>query len=393
MEIPFLKSINPFHKARNLRALGEVHPSETFHGLIDRERARADRTGQEFSIACFDAGDLNGRSVETLSSLAAILTERVRETDVVGWLREECLGVFLSGTGSKGAWIFTEDVRGKAKLDSVPVKCLVYTYPSVWISPNGNGNGTRGSKQDTDDMGREESPPVEDLKPLVARRIPTWKRMIDILGAVAGLILLSPLFLLISILIKIVSPGGPVFYRQERIGHAGRTFTFFKFRTMHPDNDAMIHQRYLSTLIRGDQAMEKLDADRDPRIIRFGKFLRQSCLDELPQLINVLRGEMSLVGPRPCLPYEAQEYLQWHARRFDNVPGMTGLWQVNGKNKTTFKQMIRFDIAYSQQISPWMDLRILLKTIPVILNLVMDHLSGKRGSSASQPRSMVKRPS
>ncbi|HEX9156895.1 MAG TPA: sugar transferase, partial [Syntrophales bacterium] len=176
----------------------------------------------------------------------------------------------------------------------------------------------------------------------------------------------------------------PVFYRQNRVGYLGKTFTFWKFRTMHVDNDATGHQNYLSSLIHGDAPMLKLDADRDPRIIPCGRIIRQSCLDELPQFINVLLGDMSLVGPRPCLQYEADEYLAWHARRFDSVPGMTGLWQVNGKNKLTFKQMIRFDIQYARTMSPWLDVRILMRTIPAIVKMVAEHLAGKRAARAER---------
>jgi len=137
-----------------------------------------------------------------------------------------------------------------------------------------------------------------------------------------------------------------VFFKQERIGYKGRSFDFLKFRTMKADSGTRVHEKHLKTLINNDIQMDKLDGENDPRIIPFGKFLRQSCLDELPQLINVLRGDMSLVGPRPCLAYEAQEYNLWHTKRFDIKPGMTGSWQVNGKNRTTFKEMIRLDINY-----------------------------------------------
>jgi lipopolysaccharide/colanic/teichoic acid biosynthesis glycosyltransferase len=135
----------------------------------------------------------------------------------------------------------------------------------------------------------------------------------------------------------------------------------------------------LKSLIQGgDQAMVKLDAKNDPRIIPLGWILRQSGLDELPQLINVLRGDMSLVGPRPCLPYEAKEYDQWHGERFDTAPGLTGLWQVSGKNRTTFKDMMRFDIRYSRRMSIWMEIRILFKTLPAIAQQIRDHRAKKR---------------
>lgn len=374
-----------FSNGRKEDSFHGIHPPPIFHALIEKERARAERTGVRFSLACFDASKQNGTAMDALRLLAATLEGRTRDTDEVGWFDDSCIGVLLAGTGEEGARIYAKNIQSKTFGDPSPMDCRVYTYPSLWSSPKGKGNGSS--------MGLErskESPGT--IHELVSKKMPAWKRAIDILGSAAGLILLSPLFLLIAAVIKIVSPG-PVFFRQDRVGHAGKVFTFLKFRTMHVNNDAAVHKQYLSTLIRGDQAMEKLDADRDPRIIRFGRFLRQSCLDELPQLINVLLGDMSLVGPRPCLPYEAQEYLLWHARRFDTVPGMTGLWQVNGKNKTTFKEMIRYDIAYSRQMSPWLDLSTLLKTVPTVCSLVMEYLQRKRAASTSPPAALIDRAS
>ena len=202
--------------------------------------------------------------------------------------------------------------------------------------------------------------------------LPVWKRTVDVIIASVGLTLLSPLFLLVAAVIRIVSPG-PAIFRQERVGHTGKPFTMWKFRTMHLSNEDTVHRRYLQELIRGSQPMAKLDSGGDSRIIPFGKILRRTCIDELPQLLNVLQGDMTLVGPRPCLPYEAEEYLPWHSRRFDSVPGLTGLWQVSGKNRTTFKEMVRFDIAYSRTISPWVDIKIIAKTLPAICTQVADH--------------------
>jgi lipopolysaccharide/colanic/teichoic acid biosynthesis glycosyltransferase len=201
--------------------------------------------------------------------------------------------------------------------------------------------------------------------------LPAWKRSVDVIIASVGLMLLSPLFLLIGTVIRIVSPG-PAFFRQERVGHTGKPFNMWKFRTMHLANEDTVHRRYLQGLIRGSKPMAKLDSGGDTRIIPFGKMLRRTCIDELPQLVNVLQGDMTLVGPRPCLPYEAAEYLPWHSRRFDSIPGLTGLWQVSGKNRTTFKEMIRFDIAYSRTISPWGDIKIMAKTLPAICTQFAD---------------------
>ncbi len=211
------------------------------------------------------------------------------------------------------------------------------------------------------------------------RRIPLWKRAFDIIGSGVGLFLLSPLFLLIALYIKIVSPG-PVFFKQNRIGWSGKEFTMWKFRSMRPDADSSVHRQHMAKLIqnstdpsdkRSVQVLTKIA--NDPRIIPFGVIFRKSCLDELPQLINVFLGCMTLVGPRPAIPYEVEKYMHWHKERFDTVPGMTGLWQVSGKNKLSFKEMVRLDIRYVRERSPWLDIKILLKTPPAIIIQVREN--------------------
>ena len=151
----------------------------------------------------------------------------------------------------------------------------------------------------------------------------------------------------------------------------------WKFRTMHVNNNEEIHQQHIANVIKSDKPIGKLDDQNDNRIIPFGKVLRYSCLDEFPQLLNVLRGDMSLIGPRPLLLYEADKLLQWQASRYDILPGMSGLWQVKGKNRTTFKEQIRFDIQYSRKRSPGLDSKILLLTVPTILGMVSDLLNSK----------------
>jgi lipopolysaccharide/colanic/teichoic acid biosynthesis glycosyltransferase len=193
----------------------------------------------------------------------------------------------------------------------------------------------------------------------------------DVAGSLILIVLLSPLFLLTAVYIKAVSPG-KAFFKQKRVGYRGKIFTFIKFRTMHQNNDPGVHREHLKDLIKSGRPMEKLDGGRDARIIPHGKVIRKLCLDELPQLFNVLRREMSLVGPRPCIPYEAEEYLRWHAHRFDTLPGMTGLWQVSGKNKLSFEKMIRLDISYALRMSPLFDLKILLLTGPAIIKMVFE---------------------
>jgi lipopolysaccharide/colanic/teichoic acid biosynthesis glycosyltransferase len=300
-----------------------------------------------------------GRRVATtfLWHFVRVLAARMRESDVIGWLDERRVGAVLPATPAEGARAFVASLR-EAMVSHVPVpSCSIHTYP--WPPPAGPC---------------PEGAPARDAAPVPGLPIPLWKRAMDVLGASVSLILLSPVFAAVALLIKAVSPG-PVFFKQERIGYMGKPFTFWKFRTMRVNNDATSHERHLKKLICGGDAMEKLDSGRDPRIIPFGRFLRQSCLDELPQLFNVLGGTMSLVGPRPCLPYEAREYDVWHRRRFAAMPGMTGLWQVKGKNRTTFREMIRLDIAYIRMLSFRLDVMILLKTVSVVLGLVAEHFA------------------
>jgi lipopolysaccharide/colanic/teichoic acid biosynthesis glycosyltransferase len=209
-----------------------------------------------------------------------------------------------------------------------------------------------------------------------------WKRTLDILLILLALPFLIPLALFIALLIRSVSTG-PVLFRQERVGYMGRRFMCFKFRTMFVDADTTTHQGHLNQLMNSNTPMMKMDSRGDPRIIPLGLFLRASGLDELPQLINVLRGEMSLVGPRPCLPYEYDKYLPWQKKRFGTVPGLTGLWQVSGKNKTTFVEMIQLDIKYAKNKSLWWDLKIILMTVPALIIQMLETPRGKKMSPGS----------
>ena len=221
------------------------------------------------------------------------------------------------------------------------------------------------------------------LEPFYVRKIPPWKRTMDIIGAIFGLIFFSPLMLLISLLIKIVSPG-PILFKQERVGFGGKSFQFLKFRTMKVNADKTKHQKYYTQLInaslngvKSEKVMTKLD-DSNTDIIPFGRILRITYLDELPQLLNVLIGDMSIVGPRPPIFYEVEEYLRWHNGRFDSVPGMTGLWQVSGKNRLTFREMIQLDVRYSRQLSFWLDIKILLMTPFAIISQIMDEFKKEK---------------
>jgi exopolysaccharide production protein ExoY len=211
--------------------------------------------------------------------------------------------------------------------------------------------------------------------------LPRWKRALDITLILLDLPVLLPVSLLIAALIRVVSKG-PLLFKQHRVGRGGENFLCYKFRTMHVGAETKCHQGHLHQLMQSDVPMTKMDARGDARIIPFGVVLRATGLDELPQLINVWCGDMSIVGPRPCLPYEAELYQPWQRERFNATPGLTGLWQVSGKNRTTFTEMMRLDIEYSRRLNLWLDLGIIFKTVPALLIQVTETQKKKSAPQA-----------
>jgi lipopolysaccharide/colanic/teichoic acid biosynthesis glycosyltransferase len=203
------------------------------------------------------------------------------------------------------------------------------------------------------------------------RRAPSTKRSLDLLLAGSLLVVLSPLLLALAVAVRLTSRG-PAIFRQERLGLGGRPFMVLKFRTMYTDADDAVHRAYVTQLLTdeapaagGSSGLFKLEAD--PRITPLGRWLRRTSLDELPQLINVLRGEMSLVGPRPALAWEAQLYRESDRQRFDVLPGITGLWQVSGRSRLSMREALALDVEYVRRRSLWLDLVILARTIPTVL--------------------------
>jgi lipopolysaccharide/colanic/teichoic acid biosynthesis glycosyltransferase len=213
---------------------------------------------------------------------------------------------------------------------------------------------------------------------------PAWKRAFDFVI----LFLTAPIWLPISCCVALairIGSSGPIFFRQERVGYRGHTFTCFKFRTMKPNAEQETHRSHVKDLITSSAPMTKLDSGKDARLIPGGNWIRAAGLDELPQIINIFKGEMSIVGPRPCIPYEYALYEPWQRSRCDAPPGLTGLWQVSGKNRTTFEQMVRFDIEYARRMSLWLDVSIVARTAPAILRQVSDLVAAKRSSKAAAP--------
>ena len=213
-------------------------------------------------------------------------------------------------------------------------------------------------------------------------RFPSWKRALDITFVIITAPCWLPLMLLIMALVRFNS-SGPIIYRQQRVGYRRKLFMIFKFRTMHVNVDTRTHEDYFANLMRSDRPMTKLDNTGDTRVFRGGRFLRVTGLDELPQIFNVLRGDMSLVGPRPCLPNEFERYGSSEQLRVNAPPGLTGYWQVNGKNKTTFKEMIAMDMFYIANMSPWLDLKIMSRTIPVLFEQARTSISSRLRKQAT----------
>ena len=208
--------------------------------------------------------------------------------------------------------------------------------------------------------------------------IPRWKRLLDLTCICLSFPFWSTAMTFVSAWILLASPG-PLLFRQERIGYRERRFMILKFRTMKINVETQTHEGYFERLMQSDCPMTKLDC-RDARLIRGGRILRALGLDELPQLFNVVRGEMSLVGPRPCTPHEFERYLPAQKERVNARPGLTGYWQVNGKNKTTFSEMIAMDILYTSRMSIWLDLVIMVRTVPAIATQVYESLARKTGA-------------
>jgi lipopolysaccharide/colanic/teichoic acid biosynthesis glycosyltransferase len=355
------------------RVLGwerRVLDEEAFQRMISLERKRSERSRKSFVLMLLDTGSspASERSGKALGTIQSTLLDSTRETDVTGWYKDHSIvGVMFTelGLDEKNSILsailtrITAALRDNLSLEQFSqISISFHLFPDDWDHdlPKGPGNPTLYP----DLIKRDES----------QRSFRVIKRMMDVIGSLAALILFCPLFLIIAIAIKATSKG-PTFFRQRRIGQYGRSFVFLKFRSMFVGNDASVHREYVKQLIAGNAEKHPSNGDaegvykltQDPRVTRVGAFLRKTSLDELPQFINVLKGEMSLVGPRPPVPYEVESYDIWHRRRLlEAKPGITGLWQVNGRSRVKFDDMVRLDLQYARSWSPWLDIKILLRT-------------------------------
>ncbi len=343
---------------------------ESFQRMLALERKRSERSRKPFLLMLVDLGDRlpspsNGKSLDNIVSALSLTT---RATDVIGWYKDNSVvGILFTEVVIEDRSAImstmmarTSNMLGRAlspeQLNQVSIS--LHLFPEEW---------------DFDIRHRPSNPTLyPDLSKLESRRKYTFavKRLMDIVGSGIGLVFCSPVFILVGLMIKLSSKG-PVFFRQQRIGQHGKPFTFLKFRTMHINNDPALHKEYVRKLIAGNAETSPSNGNghgvykikSDPRVTRFGAFLRRTSLDELPQLINVFKGEMSLVGPRPPIEYEVDAYELWHrSRLLEAKPGITGLWQVSGRSRVKFDDMVRLDIRYARTWSLWLDIKILLQT-------------------------------
>jgi len=340
-----------------------ILPKSYFTNSLRIEKLRANRSKSPLSIALLYFQRDKGSDEKSIRDFLTSLQRNTRETDIKGWVDEDVIGLILPDTDERGLQRCIEKIKNGEGNGHYPV--VTATYPDLVFERL---------------LAEEENPP--DIFPIELDKTQDSngfyrlvKRWMDITGSLAAIVVLSPLMLLTTLAI-ILDSRGPIIFKQIRQGEKGRRFRCLKFRSMYSDCDDKAHREYVTSLIKGEH--EKIDQSKgdrplykmtnDPRVTPVGRIIRKTSIDELPQFFNVLKGEMSLVGPRPPLPYEVEKYEPWHLRRILEVkPGITGLWQVDGRSKTSFDDMVRLDLKYALNWSLWLDIKILLKTVRAVL--------------------------
>jgi len=348
----------------------EVLSEDTFKRMIAIERKRTERSGEPFLLMLLEIGthQVSEKNGKILDNMLAVLPLSIRDTDLIGWYKDRTtVGVMFTGLGgnekSSVLSVILSKVSSTLRAQLTPaqfnqVSISFHFFPDDW---------------DHENPGRPSNPVLypdladPDKDKCYLLRV---KQAIDIVGSALVLVFCAPLLLVIALAVKLSSKG-PVLFRQQRVGQYGQNFTFLKFRSMRTDNDHSVHKEYAIRLIAGQTEHRQSNGNgkavykliNDTRVTWVGKFLRRTSLDELPQLVNVLKGDMSLVGPRPAIPYEVAAYQTWHRRRVLEVkPGITGLWQVTGRSSVKFDEMVRLDLRYATSWSPWLDFKILMRT-------------------------------
>ncbi len=364
------------------RALGSVEAfssldvldQKSFLRILHIEQKRAERSRRPFALMLVQFGSSfpEASKKQITDQTIFTLSKTLRETDIIGWHESSTIGIIFTelGLAEKSAIVSALVTKVKKVLASVVreqeihnVSTLLYIFPEDY----GPESGDRASGAST-----PTGCVPDEVSKTVSLRI---KRVMDIFGSLLTLLCLTPLLITLALVIKLTSRG-PILYRQDRVGLYGRKFVFLKFRSMYFVDNHAIHEEFVKRLIVSDNTIDQQSSTQkknvykiknDPRVTKVGRFLRRTSLDELPQFLNVLRGEMALVGPRPPIPYEVKYYDIWHKRRLLTKPGITGLWQVTGRSRVGFDDMVRLDLKYATSWSLWLDIKILLKTPGAVL--------------------------
>jgi lipopolysaccharide/colanic/teichoic acid biosynthesis glycosyltransferase len=359
---------------QNERVGLHVIDEELFRGVLIRERRRSDRSNRAFILLLLDVNDERGAvSPSMWEATFGALGAVTREIDVLGWFEwPAAIGLILPEIRASDLANACDRLEARVRreigqrLDAEAVDRISIAL-HVHAEPGAAGKHGRGRVDSLLSRGLHSCPEQGWIYDVT-------KRVLDVLASLTLLVVLSPLLLAAGMLVKLTSRG-PIFFRQVRIGQMMKPFTILKFRTMHSNADHGLHREFVSRFITasghgheaGTNGVFKLTGD--PRITTIGRLLRKMSVDELPQLWNVLRGDMSLVGPRPPVPYEFEQYKPWHRRRVLEVkPGITGLWQVAGRSRTTFDEMVRLDLRYVRTRSLWTDIKILVATPAAVIS-------------------------
>jgi lipopolysaccharide/colanic/teichoic acid biosynthesis glycosyltransferase len=331
-----------------------------FLRAVQREKRRAERSQAPLSLAVLKPDTQRSDDERALDALLRRVGDVIRVTDYLASIDDESVAVLLPDTGPQGLARFLEKVD---RLADAPKATGAVNADPAFERLVAEQLGTPRSRH----------PTAKIDTPAAPHRGYFLKRSLDVVGALVALVLAGPLMLAVALAIRLTSKG-PALFKQVRVGQGGKPFVMYKFRSMRIDVDDNIHREFVADLIDGktkDTAAGepnfKLKAD--PRVTAVGRVIRKTSIDELPQFFNVLRGNMSLVGPRPPVPYEAALYKTWHRRRvFELKPGLTGIWQVEGRSRVSFDDMVRMDLRYLRECSLGFDLMILLRTVKVVLN-------------------------
>ncbi|MCI0589991.1 MAG: sugar transferase [Gammaproteobacteria bacterium] len=344
-------------------------PKPYFLKHLRIEKRRAERSKAPLTIALIKFENNTSDELDNYEKFIIPLSEYLRETDIIGYVDHNVIGVIFPHTTQKGAEQCVSKLTNG--YEKPPFSIVTATFPDQLF------HRFSAKQEDPETLSpyfledSTESIPLRNL----------LKRGVDIVGSLLAILILSPVMLITALIITTTSTG-PVLFKQIRLGRKGVPFTFYKFRSMRSSVDESIHREYITKFIngkleeinQGDMTKPLYKLKSDPRVTRIGRIIRKTSIDELPQLFNVLRGDMSLVGPRPPLPYEAEQYQSWHLRRIlEMKPGITGLWQVEGRSETSFDDMVRLDLRYIRSCSFMLDVKILIKTVKVVIQSIGAH--------------------